>query len=120
MVSNVAVAGTAAGFAGAIIDPLLFNGTPLRGWSFWFVTETMNYIAILPVVFSCPTPNWRWIDRRREYTWRSTDFRKMMPLLSVLLSCVLSVLVGGPDAATFPVPALLWCSVTYSVFSMQY
>lgn len=117
MVSNVIVAGTAAGFVGAFIDPLLFDGTPLRGWSFWFVTEVVNYMAILPVVFSAPQLTMRWFERRK-YNPMQIDMRRATPIFAVLLSCALSVLVGGPGAVAFPVPALLWCSVTYGVFTI--
>lgn len=117
MVVNVAVAGAVAGVLGAFIDPFLFNGTPLRGWSFWFVTEVVNYMAILPVVFSAPKFSWRWLERRKQSSMH-IDLSHSAPIFAVVLSCILSVLIGGPGAVAFPVPALLWCSVTYSVFTM--
>ncbi len=117
MVCNVAVASAVAGVLGACIDPLFFNGTPLHGWSFWFVTEFVNYMAILPVIFSAPKFSWRWLERRKQSVMR-IDLRHSAPIFAVVLSCILSVLIGGPGAVAFPVPALLWCSVTYSVFTI--
>ena len=117
MVSNVAVAGAAAGVLGAFIDPLLFHGTPLRGWSLWFVKEVVNYMAILPVVFSAPQLTMRLLERRR-YSPTQIDIRQLAPLFALVLSSILSVLVGGPGAVAFPVPALLWCAATYSVFTI--
>ena len=40
-----------------------------------------------------------------------------MPLLSLVASLLLTLLVEGPGSIVFPVPALLWCAVTYSVFA---
>ncbi len=117
MASNVTVAGAVAGVAGAVIDPLLFNGTVLRGWSFWFVTEVVNYMAILPVIFSAPDFSWRWFERRRHFTF-NIDLKRATPLIAVFMSCLLSVLIGGPGAVAFPVPALLWCAVSYGVFTI--
>lgn len=118
MIGNVSVAGAAAGVMGAFIDPYLFNGTPLRGWLFWFVTEIVNYMAILPVIFAAPKFSWRWFERRRQ-SHIQIDWIRATPILAVLLSAAFSVLIGGPGAVAFPVPALLWCAVTYSVFTMS-
>jgi len=116
MLGNVFVAAAAAGMAGAVIHPFLFDGTALHGWSFWFTTEVVNYMAILPVIFSAPSMSWRWLERRRHITL-PIDLRRLIPVAAVLLSCAMSILIGGPGAVAFPVPALLWCSVTYSVFT---
>ena len=117
MLGNVVVAGTAAAVLGAFIDPLLFHGTPLRGGSFWFITEVSNYLAILPVFFSAPQLSMRLLERRR-YNPAQIDLRYLAPAFALALSCALSVLIGGPAAIAFPIPALLWCSVTYSVFTI--
>jgi diguanylate cyclase (GGDEF)-like protein len=112
----VAAAGTATGVAGAVIDPILFHGTIWHGASFWFVTTVMNHIAILPVILSAPDMSWRWQERRQQLTL-NIDLRRSLPIVAAFLSCGASVLIGGPGAAAFPLPALLWCSVTYTVFT---
>ncbi len=114
LVLAVAVASGVSGLVGAVADPLLFGGTPLSGWSFWFVTELVNYIAILPVLLTLPERPWRMLERRRM-AWRA-GVMKFLPMLSLLLSGIACLLVGGPGAVAFPVPALLWCALSYGVF----
>jgi hypothetical protein len=60
----IAAAGAAcSGLTGAIIDPVFFGGTPWGGWSFWFVSELVNFVAIAPVMLSLP-------DIDRPFDWR--------------------------------------------------
>nr|WP_312846568.1 GGDEF domain-containing protein [Sphingopyxis sp. PET50] len=40
----------------------------------------------------------------------------VLPVVALALSCLLAAIVGGPGAIAFPVPALLWCGLTYRVF----
>lgn len=116
MVINVLIASFVAGIIGALIEPTLLNGTILHGWAFRFGTELVNYLAILPIALSAPDISWRWLERRRKISI-NVDLVHSLPLFAMLSSCVISVLVGGPGALAFPLPALLWCSVTYSVFT---
>jgi len=108
-----AMGGAAAGIVGGIANPLLFNGSVLNGWTFWFATEFVNYVAIVPVILSAPSwpinPHW---------TWPSLSFKatKLLPLAALLVSFVAAAVIGGPGAIAFPVPALLWCGLVYPVF----
>lgn len=103
-------AAAAAGIVGAFINPVLFHGTMLMGLTFWFVTEFVNYIAILPVILTFPAlnastfRNWRNPDRR---VWLA----RAPPLLALIATCIASLWIGGPGALAFPVPALLWCAL---------
>lgn len=117
MVINVLIAAAVAGIAGAVIEPMFFSGTILHGWASRFGTEVVNYLAILPIVLAAPDMSWRWLERRRQITF-NLDLLHGLPVIAMLLSCAMSVLVGGPGALAFPLPALLWCSVTYSVFTV--
>ena len=47
----------------------------------------------------------------------SIDWASIGPFLALVGSAVASVLVGGPGAVAFPAPALLWCALTYSLFT---
>lgn len=114
----VLMASTAAGCVGALIDPLLFDGTLLNGWTYWFSAEAVNYIAFLPVVLALPDFPWLRPQRRKVGAVALAQrTRRMLPVLALLLSALLGVVVGGPGAVAFPVPALLWCAVSYSVFA---
>ncbi|MGX5665203.1 diguanylate cyclase domain-containing protein [Rhizobium daejeonense] len=111
-----AVAGSAAaGLVGTVANPLLFNSSSLSGLFFWFSAELVNYITILPVVLAFP--------HRAHFSGSLAKIgslpkpEKLVPAVSLLLSCIAAVLVGGGGAIAFPVPALLWCAVSYSVFA---
>ncbi|XZG69710.1 diguanylate cyclase [Chitinibacteraceae bacterium HSL-7] len=104
------VAGAAAGVVGAVADPLLFGGTPGQGWLFWFVTETVNYMGVLPVVLTLPAlRNWSARDYFRV-------LRPLGPLVALAVSFVAGLAVGGHGAVVLPLPALIWCAISYPVF----
>lgn len=116
LLRNTLAASLAAGVVGAIINPILSLGPPLYGLGFWFASELVNYMTILPVLLTLPphdsVPPWRTLLYRTEFSWA-----RLMPLLSLVASLLLTLLVEGPGSIAFPVPALLWCAVTYSVFA---
>lgn len=127
-VALVSAAGAASAAAvGAAVNPILFGGGSISGSFFWFATEFVNYITILPVMLSWPgklswqlgkpTAGWATFD------WAATDKAvaspaaySSLPVVALVLSCVVSVVIGGPGAVAFPVPALLWCGLVYPVF----
>lgn len=118
LMAIVVTASAMAELIGIVASPLLFGRIPISTWSVWMATELVNYIAILPVVLTIPTLWWRrLIDRRRSNCSLQFDPSAMIPALVLVASCVGGLLVGGPGAVAFPVPALLWCAVTYSQFS---
>src|SRR5690606_13374017 len=94
---------------------LMFDSDPLLGWAFWFTSEFVNYIAILPVLLAAPAI-------RNTQAWKNllkVQFNPVFlaPIPTLILSCIAAVLVGGMGAIAFPVPALLWCALTYTVFT---
>lgn len=110
-----AVAAAAAGVVGGAANPILFQGSVWRGWSFWFATEFVNYIAILPVFLSAPSLRLFSATALRQ-ALSAARMHSLMPAGALLLSCLVMALLGGPGAIAFPVPALLWCSLVYPVF----
>lgn len=106
----------AAGLIGAMADPWLFNGAALTGAAFWFTSELVNYLLVLPLLLTLPDRAW----------WRQTGKRvraairhpwQLAPAAALLVSILVGVVIGGPGAVAFPVPALLWCALSYSLFS---
>ncbi|WP_326536758.1 GGDEF domain-containing protein [Pseudorhodoferax sp.] len=115
LVAIVFVASAAGGLAGSVVGPIAFGGSAVESGLAWFVSELVNYIAILPAVLSIPTQQHREVVRQ----WRKSmpPLRRAAPLVALLLSMAAAVAVGGPGAVAFPVPALLWCGMRYGVFS---
>lgn len=114
-------ASAAAGLVGGIADPVIFGNDALTGWTFWFATELANYLAILPVILSAPTNSWprilSWRRRRKQLLESGVrQFRQLLPAIAFALSSILAGTVGGPGSVAFPIPALLWCALSYRIW----
>lgn len=110
---SAAAGGATAGLVGGAANPVLFGGSMLNGWTFWFATEFVNYVAILPVILSAPTCSDLKQRFQRHVTLRKAD----IPPASILaVSFIAAAIIGGPGAIAFPVPILLWCGLVYPVF----
>jgi diguanylate cyclase (GGDEF)-like protein len=103
------VAAGAAGLGGALVDPILFGGTPLGGWVLWFTTELVNYITFLPAILALPG---KW-----DHHALDSIRRHPAPVLTVIATTIIAHLVGGPGAIAFAAPALFWCGLVYNVFT---
>ena len=114
-----AAAASASGLVGAIIDPILFGGSPFAGWRLWFLAELVSYVIILPVVLTAPNMRKVLTERRLHTRQRVSAPRldRYAPGVAFILSCAAGVLMGGPGAIILPVPALLWCALSYSLFT---
>jgi diguanylate cyclase (GGDEF)-like protein len=114
----VALGGAAAaGAGGTVIHPALFGGTRVYGFLFWFSTELVNYIAILPVLLTMPDLARRLAGRTRRGDapgWRVDHYA---PLAAFAGSLWLGTQLGGPGVIAYPIPAMLWCALTYSLFA---
>ena len=107
-----AAASVVAGIIGAAVNPILFDGSALRGMALWFVSDLVNYMSVLPVVLAIP-------DIKPPYAGRLTQItiRDAAPGLALALSCLAGLTYSGPGAMAFPIPALLWCATAYSLFT---
>lgn len=108
---SVLAAGTAA-TVGAGAAQVVFGRDLLTGFVFWFTTELVNMIVILPAILACPSP-----DNLRLLLRRKVDISRLMPGLALTISLVVSPIVGGPGAIAYPVPALIWCALSYNLFT---
>lgn len=112
LASICAASAAASGCAGAIIGPILLDLDPFAAWAYWFATEAVNYTSILPVVLTLP--GWRWPLQPRRHRRQSLTTR-LAPMMTLLMSCIAGLVIGGPGAVAFPVPALLWCALAYTL-----
>lgn len=113
----VFLASAAAAVAGALIASLAQGKSPLQAGSGWFISEFINFIVILPALLTIPKTPARTVARQ----WRGSGQRRQRlmcaaPFVCLALSLGLALLVGGPGAMAFPLPALLWCGMTHGVF----
>lgn len=111
----VAAASTCSAIGGAVTNVVLFNESANNGFFLWLITEFVNYIALLPI-FLVKAP-WRDYTRGLRIFRKVTmaDIKHAAPFIAFLLSFVVGIHLTGPAAAAFPLPALLWCAVTYSL-----
>lgn len=116
MLLAVVCAGCVAGVFGAFANPYLFNDKPVQGFAIWFATEVATDIAFLPLLLTLP--DWEAMPRQpMRWLRQQLNAAHMMPALCLVLSAAFGTAVGGPGAIAFPVPALMWCAVSYKLFS---
>ncbi len=106
----------ASALVGAGVAPVFFERNLISGLAFWFTTELVNAIIVLPAML---TANLNWattlFERRQEDKPRQV-LQQFAPLGALVLSLAIGLWVGGPGAAAFPSPALLWCALSYPLF----
>lgn len=112
----VLAAATVAAIVGMIANPILFGGSWHEGFAFWFVTEIMNYSAFLPVLLTLPALGPNTLQEIRKALLGVT-FSQLKPLFALVVSCGAAAVIDGPGAIAFPIPALLWCALSYSLFT---
>ncbi len=108
-------AAAAAGVIGAFSYPILFNGRAVDGWAFWFISELVTYVTLLPVILTFPSASWHSL---RRLSLPVFTFERIAPIVALILSAAVALVVGGPGAVAFPVPALLWCALTFDRFAV--
>ncbi len=117
LVVIVFMAAAVAGLVGVLANPVLSGRSMLSGWGVWLANDLVDYMAILPVILTLPIGALRLIERRRKGERLRLERDSIAPLLAVVISCAGGLFIGGPGAIAFPVPALLWCALTYSLFT---
>lgn len=113
MFAIVLVAALVNAIVGGTVTAIAEPNAVWTDFVFWFSSDIVNYLIVLPVVLTAPA-------RLPSLTWRRpayVDLAKAAPFLALLVSAAASVLVGGPGAVAFAIPALLWCALTYSMFT---
>ncbi|MCS3409710.1 sensor domain-containing diguanylate cyclase [Serratia sp. AKBS12] len=90
----------------------LYNNTVITAWLAWFSEQFSTTLLILPVLLAAPRLK---PLLRMRFNWRLSA---SLPLLALIVSLLFSVYIGGPGAIAFPIPALLWCAVSYQLFTV--
>lgn len=102
-------------FVGAGVSTAYFGRDFATSLELWFSTELANTAVMLPVMLAAP----RLADIRlpRRIDLSAQGLRRATPAIALAASILLGSLIGGPGSFAFPVPALLWCAVSYSLFA---
>lgn len=115
-----AAASAAAALTGGGIATSEYAQDMLTGLTYWFTAELANYIILLPVVLTWPQLKRPLPDFLLR---RSADagalLTGMIPALALGTSLLAAMAMGGPGAIFFPVPALLWCALSYRLFTVS-
>lgn len=107
------IASSAGGFMGMYAGPQIFDDTSLEGYLYWSVTEFVNYIAFLPVLFAMPATRLEWVR-----SWhRDLSLSRALPGLITVALTLLVIQLNNLNALVLPLLGLLWCAFVYSTFS---
>ncbi|MBK0003254.1 MULTISPECIES: GGDEF domain-containing protein [Erwiniaceae] len=95
---------------GGIVSERYFHDELFKAWFSWFSEQMSTSILLLPAVISLP--------RRDELRLilRKTFESSLLPLVALLVTTAMSIWVGGGGSLLFPLPALLWCAISYPLF----
>ncbi|PWR24700.1 GGDEF domain-containing protein [Zavarzinia aquatilis] len=107
------IGAAAAALVGCGANPVLFDRPLLSGYAYWFSAELSNAAIVLPVVLTLPRSAATFLPAVRHSLHSA---RLIAPGLTVAASVGAAFAVGGPGAIAFPVPALLWCALSYGIF----
>ncbi|WP_432719276.1 diguanylate cyclase [Jeongeupia wiesaeckerbachi] len=112
----VIVAGALAeGAVGTVINPILFHGSAEAGFSYWFSAELANALAIVPVILALPT--WRASSPESFRLARFRPSAEWVPAAVFVASTVIAIKLDDPGSIAYPIPALLWCAISYRLFT---
>jgi len=90
------------------------------GLAFWLSSELASYMVVVPVLLTMPTPPTLagWYRNRARLARAFANAPGLaLPLVALVASGALGIIIGGPGAIAFTVPALTWCAVRYGVFA---
>ncbi|WP_417313815.1 diguanylate cyclase [Enterobacter sp.] len=73
----------------------------------WFSEQFSTGVLIVPCMLTVKMPGNETLERLR--------LDKMLPVLALIVSVGASVVIGGAGSLAFPLPALIWCAVRYSL-----
>ncbi len=112
--AGCALAAAGSTLVGADTGAQLFRNSWSQTALMWFSTELMNFVLIVPLILSAP-------GRGQAFWPRIASARAalllLLPLLSVIAAEYAAITLGGPGALAFTVPALLWCALSYRLFT---
>lgn len=112
---------TISGFASAVVGagtgPAFFEKDWFIVFWLWFAMELVNDLLLVPVILTFPSLKRLYLNIALLRNKANRGLLELAPLVALVASMILTQLVGGPGAIAFIVPALLWCALSYNMFS---
>ncbi len=117
MLAICAASAAAGSVIGSEVGPAFMEQGRLIGAAFWFTTELAHSIIVLPLILIMPPLSRLLGCLHAGWRLRRGSVQRMAPFLALVASILIGVVLGGPGALAFPIPALLWCALTYGLFT---
>lgn len=121
LLASVGAASVAVIFA-LPFDPSIFGRNILNGFFQWFTADFVNALLILPVILTLPSLRQAYKQHKSKallhfFGHQQHQIIYFAPFFSLIISSLAAVVIGGPGALVFHVPALMWCALNYRVFT---
>lgn len=114
--AGAVVAGLVACYSG----PLHFKRDAMTMFVLWATTEFANNTLLLPLMLSAPSL--KALQTRLEnkpFTFKLQP-QRLLPATALMASVLIALVITGPGAIVLPLPALLWCALTYDLFTVSF
>lgn len=112
-----AAAACVSGLVGAFLSPtLLGQGAGIR-FALWFTNDLVSTFVLLPILLTAPLTLPAWADIQRALGPGRQALERSAPLAALVASIGAGLLLDGPTAVLMPLPALLWCALSYSLLT---
>lgn len=83
----------------------------------WWTGEMLNAILILPLILALPTyTELKHVLYERRHKHYPISY--IYPLISIFICVIITYFFSGPGALLYPLAALIWAALTYSLFSI--
>ncbi len=118
LVAGSAVAALGCGLVGGYAGSHFLGIPLLQSVAMWTFSEFFNFILLIPVFLAAPkgwVGQWRLQEVMPALRGRPLSPSFALPLAALVASEALTLVIGGPGALGFVMPALVWCAMAYGV-----
>lgn len=105
------------------LAPSIFGNDLIEGVGSWLTADFVNSLLILPVILAAPSIRFLMQERKINYRLNIAEYSNkksamhLAPFIALVISNIAAIIIGGPGAIAFHVPALMWCALHYQVFT---
>lgn len=113
-----AIGASAAGAMGNAPAIFMVHGGVETTIRFCVISEFANSLIMLPIVLTAPSRPISSLKSVFGKILAGPHLYDILPIVALSIAIVASILLEGPGAFAYPVPALLWCALRYDMFSV--